>query len=62
MSNYIPPYFRQVQLMVDMLQQGSVISDDSQQAMEAIGLAKQLQVPGTFSLVKVLFLFVNFIE
>jgi len=44
--------FRQVQLMVDMLQQGSVISDDSQQAMEAIGLAKQLQVPGTFSLVK----------
>ena len=42
--------------MVDMLQQGSVISDDSQQAMEAIGLAKQLQVPGTFSLVKVLFL------
>ena len=39
--------------MVEMLQQGSVISEDSQQAMEAIGLAQQFQVPGTFSLVKV---------
>eukprot|EP00088_Acartia_fossae_P068741 TRINITY_DN8781_c0_g1_i5.p1 TRINITY_DN8781_c0_g1~~TRINITY_DN8781_c0_g1_i5.p1 ORF type:complete len:635 (+),score=153.52 TRINITY_DN8781_c0_g1_i5:65-1969(+) len=43
--------FRQVQLMLEMLQSGQVLAQ-SQEARDTIDLAKQLQVPGTFSLVK----------
>jgi len=44
--------FRYVQLMFEVLQSGQVVSLCAKEAQEIISLAQQLQVPGTFSLVK----------
>ena len=50
---------RPVQLMIELLQHGCVSSADSQEAAQAMDLAKHLQVPGTFSLVKETYLIHN---
>jgi len=44
--------FRHVQLLFEVLQNGQVISLCAKEAQDIICIAKRLQVPGTFSLVK----------